>query len=123
MLNPAVIELKVPRFAAYLKATHRPNDWKEVLAKTAAMMTDLGNHPPLTPTVFASIAHQTLIGIGDQDNMVSLEESSRVAGQLANGHLHVLAGFQHPIAKNDMDQLAQLITDFVEGAYTPSSGA
>ena len=42
MLNPEVIEEKVPKFAQMLKDTHAPNDWKTLLHKTAAMMKGLG---------------------------------------------------------------------------------
>lgn len=115
MLNPELIELKVPKFATHLKSVHHPDKWKAVLEKTAKMMLDLGNNSSLPLSEFRKIKHDVLIGIGDQDNMVSVEESQAVVNQLENGHLKVLPGFQHPIEKNSQDELANVIIDFMEG--------
>ncbi len=114
MLNPAVIEEKVPKFAAHLKSVHHPANWKEVLSKTANMMIALGDAPPLTPSELAKIDHRVLIGIGNQDNMVSLAESQATAATLRNGQLRILDGFQHPIEKNDLTELATVIYEFMD---------
>lgn len=43
MLNPTIIEEKIPQFAEKLKKEHQPQDWKLVMTKTAKMMLDMGN--------------------------------------------------------------------------------
>lgn len=113
MLNPEVIEAKVPRFAAHLQSMHHPSNCREVLSKTASMMMDLGKQPPLTPVALSNIDQQVLIGIGDLDNMVSIDESRAAAAALPNGQLNILEGFKHPIEKNNLEALAELIHDFM----------
>ncbi|MGH1336396.1 MAG: alpha/beta fold hydrolase [Aureispira sp.] len=113
MLNPSIIEQKVPQFAAKLQQVHAPNDWKELLNKTAQMMLGLANGNKLIPSDLEQIQQKVLIGIGSLDNMVSVEESRDVATFLAKGQLQELEGFYHPIEKNDLPQLATVIEGFL----------
>ena len=57
--------------------------------------------------------------IGDEDKMVSIEESERTANLLQNGELKIIPGFKHPIETNDLDVLACIIIDFVNGNVHP----
>lgn len=113
MLNPEVIEEKVPQFAASLSAAHGPSRWKELMAKTAQLMTALGERPALNHDLLAQIEQPVMIGIGTEDRMVSIEESKKASQHLKNGQLNVLQGLKHPIEKNDPLDLAQIITDFI----------
>lgn len=115
MLQPEKIKEKVPRFAKILEERHRPMNWEEVLQKTAQMMLDLGSGKGLDDEVFKHINHRTLISVGDLDKMVSIEESAHVAGLLPNGSLKVIENVEHPIEKADMEILASIIIDFIEG--------
>jgi len=112
MLNPEKIEEKVPAFAKALAERHAPNDWKEVLNKTKEMMLALGDKNALTPQDFSSIGHQVIIGIGDEDNMATIEESEQVANNLPNGTLKKFEGFKHPIEQVDQKELANTLTKF-----------
>lgn len=114
MLNPDSIEEKVPQFAEQLKRVHQGSNWKEVLSKTASMMISLGNNPPLTKDKLSKIHHYVCIGIGDQDTMVSIDESMNTATQLKNGDIHILKEFKHPIEKNDISVLANNIHHFID---------
>lgn len=105
MLNPDVIEEKVPHFANKLSETHKPADWKSLVLRTAEMMKKLGDRPAVNPEKLQQISHKVIIGIGDKDQMVSLEESTLAASHLPNGTLHVFEGFPHPIEKVDLDVL------------------
>jgi pimeloyl-ACP methyl ester carboxylesterase len=109
MLNPEKIKQKIPHFAKILEATHSPNDWEEVMHKTAQMMLGLGNGNALNIDELAQIKTPTLIGIGNKDHMVGIEESESAANALANGRLKVLEDVQHPIEKVDAEVLLELI--------------
>jgi pimeloyl-ACP methyl ester carboxylesterase len=109
MLNAEKIEEKVPQFAQQLKMLHAPLDWKDVLKGTAQMMLDLGNGSGLTDIEIASIQIPVLIGIGEKDQMVSIEESKRVADLLPNGKMMVFENFQHPIEKVDLQVLRMIL--------------
>ena len=109
MLNPEKIEEKVPQFAQQLKLLHAPLDWKEVLKGTAEMMQDLGNGFGLSDDEIKSINIPVLIGIGEKDQMVSIEESKRVADLLPQGNIMVFENFQHPIDKVDLQVLRMVL--------------
>lgn len=109
MLNPEKIEEKVPAFANKLASLHTANDWKEVVNKTAKMMLGLGSGKKLSLQDLEQIQHQVLIGIGSEDKMVSIEESTESANALASGKLKIIQGFQHPIEKVNVEELASII--------------
>lgn len=114
MLNPAKIQEKVPLFAEALAKRHQPNDWKEVVTKTAAMLHDLGHGAALEAQDFTNIQHPVTIGIGSQDNMVSLEESEATANMIPNGRLLLFSEFKHPIEQANFTTLADAIELFIK---------
>lgn len=113
MLNPAKMEEKVPHFAQLLAQRHAPIDWKEIVRRTAEMMQGLGNGKALSEADFQSIQTRICVGIGELDNMVSREESQRVADWLPNGSLLDFAGFKHPIEKVNPETLAASISSWI----------
>lgn len=106
MLNPDVIAEKLPAFAQTLESRHLPNDWKEVLKKTAAMMLKLGEQNTLSLTDYSSIEQPVMITIGDKDSMVTLEETIAVYRQLKNAQFMVFPNTQHPIERVDVNRLS-----------------
>lgn len=114
MLNPEKIEEKVPAFANKLAHTHPANNWKEVVSKTAKMMSELGAGKKLSTQDLLQIQQEVLIGIGSEDKMVSIEESTKSANSLPNSRLRILHGFEHPIDNINEDQLVALLLDFFE---------
>lgn len=113
MLDAEKIEDKIPAFAELLKSRHTPNNWKEVLAKTAEMMLEMGQNNPLTINDYKTIQHQVKIGLADQDEMVTLEETMAVANAIPNALFYQLHNSKHPIEKVDMQQLTHEIMDFI----------
>ncbi len=113
MLNPEIIEQKVPKFANMLGTRHGNENWKNVLHKTATMMQELGNGAALSNSDFAKINHEVAIAVGDKDNMVGLEESREVATSLPQGDLHILEGVEHPIEKVNPLILSELIQKYM----------
>jgi len=109
MLNPTIVEEKIPKFAANLKLLHSPNDWKIVMEKTAHVMKLLGDGEGITPTDFEQIQQKVIIGIGDLDKMVTIEESQNIADALPNGHFEILANVVHPIEMITTDVILKFI--------------
>ncbi|HEU5291326.1 MAG TPA: alpha/beta fold hydrolase [Cyclobacteriaceae bacterium] len=105
-LNPEKILEKIPAFARILEHRHAPNDWKELLNKTADMMLSLGKKPLLTKEILETINHQTIICLGDQDDMADRSYSEDVAGFLPNGQFRLLENTPHPIEKVDLKKLS-----------------
>lgn len=119
MLNAEKIAEKLPAFAQALEKRHAPNDWKKLLQKTAEMMIALGDHAPLNNSDFEQLELPVLIGIGDKDTMVTLEETIHVYRKLKNANLFVLPKTPHPIEKVNLEKLADAIASyFVETAVS-----
>ena len=105
-LEPEKIAAKVPAFAQLLADRHAPADWQTVLRQTAGLLRGLGDAPPLGPDAFRAIACPVRIGLGDEDNMVTADESRAAATLLPHGAFEVLAGTKHPFEQVDVEQVA-----------------
>lgn len=112
MLDAKTITEKVPKFAAALKARHG-NAWELLLQKTAEMMIGLGNDPVLKEADLATIAHPAWIGLADQDNMVSLEETRAAFKQLPQGGMYMLPNTKHPIETVHTALLSAMIRQYL----------
>lgn len=108
-MDPEKIRAKIPAFARILEHRHAPNDWKELIRKTAEMMFDLGNNPLLTKEIISTINHKCKVLLGDQDDMADRSYSEKIAGWLPNGIFHVLENTTHPIEKIKLEMLVDLI--------------
>lgn len=113
MLNADKIAEKIPAFAKILEQRHKPSDWKELLKKTADMMVALGDKNALTLSDLETIQHEAIIGIGDNDSMVTMDETKDVVKALQNGKLLIFEETEHPIEKVNINSLASQVKDFV----------
>jgi pimeloyl-ACP methyl ester carboxylesterase len=104
-VNPDKIEEKIPAFARILQQRHAPNDWKELLHKTAQMMTQLGAGPLLTMEILKTIPHPVSVLLGDLDDMADLMFSQSVAEALPHGKFSLLEKTPHAFEKVDMKLL------------------
>jgi pimeloyl-ACP methyl ester carboxylesterase len=118
-LDPDLIEQKVPKFAEALKRRHG-NDWPELLKKTAFMMKEMGEKNFLSAESVKGVQNKVLIGIGDRDQMVSLEETLDIFRNLPNAQMYMLPGTKHPIETANAAMLASIIDEFVEAEANPS---
>ena len=111
-LDPDTILKKVPRFAEVLEERHTASGWKNVLQKTGDMFLALGTENLLPPEAVSQIPHVVRIGVGDRDNMVSLEESIKVYRTLPKGELQVFPATPHPMEKVELAKLVYSLTEF-----------
>lgn len=114
MLDADKMKMKVPKFAQELAKRHCEDKWEILLQKTADMMTGLGNKNVLTAELLNQINNEVLVGIGDSDKMVSLEESITAFRALPNANLIVLPATPHPIEMAESSRLAVEIKRFFE---------
>lgn len=113
MLNPEKIEEKVPAFAKNLDQLHTATDWKTVMRKTADMMIRLGNGEANTDKDFQSIQVPCHLGVGDQDVMVSREETEKVVGLIPGAQFYQMENTKHPIDQLDFEQVAIVLLRMV----------
>jgi len=111
MLDPEKIQEKVPQFAEHLKSQHGGN-WSALCTQTAEMMLDLGSHPLLNTTNVNKLELPVRLGLGDQDHMVSLEETNAFFKALQNGQMQVFPKTKHPIERVNADLLSEAILQF-----------
>lgn len=107
MLNAEKIEEKVPAFAAYLKSLHGETEWKTVLQKTAKMMLEMGNNPPLKADDFHQVQIPVQLLRGEKDAMVTKAETTEVRYLLGNADYREVPEWQHPINLVPSGQLVQ----------------
>lgn len=110
MLNPDVIAEKVPKYAELLEKQHDMK-WKQLLPAIAEMMISLGKNPPLKNNL-STINIPVQIMVGDQDNMVTFEESMKVYRSLSNAKMAVLPDTKHPMDRVRPNLLLNLMKDF-----------
>lgn len=113
MLNADKIAAKVPAFAATLEKRHAPNDWKEVLQRTADMLIAMGKDNPLRMEAYSGIEHPAMILIGDRDKMITLEETVNVYRALPNAQMGMLPHTHHPIEQVNKEYLLYYIRQFI----------
>jgi pimeloyl-ACP methyl ester carboxylesterase len=109
MLNADTIATKVPAFAAALEKRHAPNDWKEILQRTADMLLEMGRDNPLKPEDYAAIKIPSLIMLGDRDKMITLEETVTVYKLLPDAQMAVLPGTPHLIEQINLALVHYLV--------------
>lgn len=112
MLNARKIEEKVPAFAAALAKRHAPQDWKQILKHSADMILRMGADVPLKEKDFLAIHHPVVVSVGDNDNMVTRDETVDVSRLLRNSRFLVLEDTEHPIEKADPGLLVHEISTF-----------
>ena len=78
---------------------------------TADMMIGLGNYPVLNESTLKVVKIPVTISWGDQDNMVSNEESKIAASNIPNAEFKTFKGFKHPIEQVDLHELSSAITN------------
>ncbi len=111
LLNAEKITAKVPAFAAELQDRHGEHEWHSVLQKTSNLMHDLAKQH-LTDEDFAQITAQVLLTLGDQDNMVTKEETFHVESMIPGAKTLELKDTPHPIDKVSTDLLASEIRKY-----------
>jgi len=110
-LDPDKILQKVPAFAEELQARHQ-TDWKLLLDRTKQMMLDLGHFNILPINRLQEIDTEICVGIGENDNTVTLGETIEVHSALQKGSLCVLPHTQHPLEKVNPVLLAESIKQY-----------
>ena len=113
LLDPPTIREKLPEYAEELKLLHEPNDWEKVIEKTAEMLTEMGKKNPLNEDDLTGLEIPVLIGMGDRDNLVIIEESVYSFRLLKKGQLMVLPNTPHPVHNVNVDALCREIIRFI----------
>ena len=113
MMQPDIIEQKVPAFAAQLQKQHNPADWKIVMTKTADMLVEMGRSNPLQTKDYNDIKCPVLLMLGDRDKMVTMDETVAAYKLLPKAQLTILPGTPHAIEHVDVEIVNFLVRKFI----------
>lgn len=107
MLNPTMMQEKIPSYTSYLNTLHHAIEWNEVVNNTYQIIEKLIAHPPIDHKLLSEIKIPCRLGVGDQDTMVTLQETMDAYKQLQLGSLYVLPSTPHPLEKVNPHLIAQ----------------
>ncbi len=107
MLNPTMMQEKIPSYTSYLNTLHHAIEWNEVVNNTYQIIEKLIAHPPIDHKLLSEIKIPCRLGVGDQDTMVTLQETIDAYKQLQLGSLYVLPSTPHPLEKVNPQLIAQ----------------
>lgn len=110
-LNPDFLLEKAPQYAAHLEEIHTGQGWRSLLARTAELLTMLGDEGGFSPQKAAKIQTPVRILLGENDKMVTRAVSEAMAGALPNGQFKILPGTPHPLEKVDTELLMSEILE------------
>ncbi len=119
-LDPATLRVKAQRFADALAERHAgAGGWEAVLARTASLLTALGERPLLTPERLGAIACPVRVLVGDRDATLPVAECVDAVRALPRGELAVLPGTGHPLERVNAERLAREVAEMATvGALT-----
>lgn len=112
LLDPKVITEKVPAFAKSLVEKHG-SSWTDLLPKTATLMREINEKYFLNAEILKRIHIKTLIGLGDRDPMVSLEETVTTYKMLPDAQMYMLPKTKHPLESANLVLLSKIIVEFI----------
>ncbi len=115
MLVPETILEKVPAFAKSLETKHG-NNWKELLSRTSQMMRNISDNNYLNSETLMGIQTKTLLGLGDTDQMVTLEETLNVYKTLPNANMYILPATKHPVETLNIAVFTVIVKEFLKSA-------
>jgi len=112
LLDAEVMLTKVPAFAKSLELKHGEK-WKTLLLRTAQLMRGISANNYLNPESLKNIKNKTLVGLGDKDQMVTLEETISVYRSLPKANMYILPNTKHPIEQLNSTLFVAVIKDFL----------
>jgi pimeloyl-ACP methyl ester carboxylesterase len=110
-LRPDKIREKVPQLAKILEERHGAA-WPQQAEATANMMLHLSARYRDIESTWTGMQKPVRLMLGDQDKMVTLEETNRVWTILPNAIVKVIANTPHPIERVDISLLMTEVLDF-----------
>lgn len=112
-LVPERIKEKVPAFAEALFKKHGVF-WEDVLKRTARFMSELGELQPIQESLMQQIKIPVQLCLGDQDSMVTEDETMEVHQWISPSRFHRIPDSKHPIEQVNLGELVKALKGFVQ---------
>jgi pimeloyl-ACP methyl ester carboxylesterase len=113
MMNPEHLLEKFPHFAEALNLKHGER-WKQLLRSTAHMMQNLERLDGLTREDMADIQIPVVLILGDQDRMVTSEETHLTSSWLHHSQIKTISHSKHELERSNLKEIADIIEHNLE---------
>lgn len=113
MLVPEHISDKFPTFAETLLHKHGER-WKQILRLTAHMMQNLERLDGLTKEDLNDIEIPVVLILGDQDRMVTSEETQLTSNALHHSQVKTISHSKHELERTNLREIAETILATIE---------
>lgn len=112
MLDPDHLKEKFPSFTDSLQNKHG-DKWKFLLKSTAHLMQNLEKLDGLTKEDLQSIDIPVTLILGDQDRMVSSEETHLNASWIPRAQVKTLTNSKHEMERSNLKELSEIIAQVI----------
>lgn len=113
MLNPEHLQEKYPNSIVMLKEKHGER-WKQILLSTAHLMQHLEKLDGLTKEDMSEIDIPVYLILGDQDRMVTTEETHLAQSWLHHSQVRTLSHSKHELERSNLRELTNIILDYLD---------
>jgi esterase/lipase len=113
MLNPEHLMIKYPQFVETLKTKHGER-WKQVLLSTAHLMQNLEKLDSLTKEDVADISIPVVLIRGDQDRMVTSEETNLTSAWIPRSQVKTVAHSKHELERSNLKEIAEVVFQYMD---------
>jgi pimeloyl-ACP methyl ester carboxylesterase len=100
-------------FKMQLEYLHGQYHVNNCIKLTGELILELVKNKPLNERTFLQIKNQVLLLVGDQDKMVSIEETTFAQKHLSNSKMIILHNTKHPLEKVNANELISIIEQFI----------
>lgn len=111
MLNPEHVLQKFPSFAETLREKHGDDRWKPLMLSTAHMIQNLEKLDGLTKEDLEDINIPVILMLGDQDRMVTTEETQLTANWIKGAQVKTVAHSKHELERANHREIAAIIEE------------
>lgn len=108
MLDPDHIQEKFPQFAEVLKTKHGES-WRHLLFSTAHMIQNLERLDGLTREDMDEVDIPVFLIRGDQDRMVTSEETQLTRTWLLRSEVKTVAHSKHELERSNLKEIAEIV--------------
>ena len=113
LLNPDYLKEKYPSQVEILKAKHG-DGWRQLLLSTAHMMQHLEKLDGLSKEDLESIDIPVMLILGDQDRVVTTEETSTINSFLKFGSMKTISHSKHELERSNLKEIAEMIIQNID---------
>lgn len=113
MLSPDFIQEKHPQLAFLLKERHGES-WRHLLRSTAHLLQNLEKLDGLTKEDVSDISIPVILILGDQDRVVTKEETSLMSSWLRKGQTKVISHSKHELDRANLREISETVLHLMD---------